>query len=264
MPSMPSVPDETAASLYAETIRWLLSDRAPAYAPLLDLDPVCATLGIIAERRTLRGAAGGVEATIAPLDGNQFRVVVDPEPAGGWERVDEAIQEDVARQRYRFRLAHELCHTLFYDRSGIRPTRRFSVTRREEAFCDRFARALLLPDVALSGCDATPAEVLRIQREYDVSLELCLRAFAEVHAGGVFALLLARRGGAPVLRPQWVSAAELPARWWTADWLQRSLSQRVDGDRAGVIQGRRGALECLWRPLPHRRQVVITAAQLLI
>jgi uncharacterized protein DUF955 len=226
---------------------------------LPDLDGFCAGAGVAVAHRRLRAAVGGVEATLTPLDGNRFGVVVDPEPAGGWPRIDVLLRTDLARQRYRFRLAHELAHTLFYDRSGTRPRRRFPVTAAEEAFCDRYARALLLPDDALANRIVTPAEVLRVQRQYDVSLELCVRAFAEVHSRGFFGLLVANGPSAPVLRPQWVSATGLPARWWTAEWLQRALPHSPSTDRSGVFGSGRNALRCLWRALPQRGQILITA-----
>jgi hypothetical protein len=258
LPTLRAVPAAATAPLYAQQARRAIGEHADA-APLPDLDGFCAAAGVAVARLPLRAAAGGIEATLTPLDGDRFGVVVDPEPAGGWQRIDVRLRADLARHRYRFRLAHELAHTLFYDRSGARPRRRFSVTAAEEAFCDRYARALLLPDDALADRMVTPAEVLRVQREYDVSLELCVRAFADVHGRGFFGLLVANGPSAPVLRPQWVSATGLPARWWTTDWVQRALSYSANTDRSGVLGSGRNALRCLWRALPHRGQVLITA-----
>ncbi|MFN2468673.1 MAG: ImmA/IrrE family metallo-endopeptidase [Gaiellaceae bacterium] len=171
------------------------------------------------------------------------------------------LRADLDRHRYRFRVAHELAHTLFYARPGGRPRRRFAVTGQEEAFCDRVARALLLPDQAVLHRAPTPTALLCVQREYDVSLEMCVRAFAEVHDDVFLGLLVARGSSAPSIRPQWVSSAELPARWWAADWLQGALRHATaTTDHSGLIGVGRRALRCLWRALPQRRQILITAA----
>ena len=261
LPTLRAVPAAAAAPIYAGQTRRAIAGHAGA-APLRDLDGFCATAGVTVARRPLRAAVGGIEATLTPRDGDRFSVVVDPEPAGGWQRIHVPLRGDLARHRYRFRLAHELAHTLFYDRSHGRPRRRFPVTAAEEVFCDRYARALLLPDHALADRMVTPTEVLSVQREYDVSLELCVRAFAEVHGRGFFGLLVANGPSTPVLRPQWVSATGLPARWWTADWVQRALSQSTNTDRTGTLGSGRNALRCLWRALPHRGQILITASAL--
>lgn len=259
VPSLSAVPEAAAASKQAARARQLLAGGTDPRVPLRDLDGLCAAAGILIDRRQLRGAAGGIEATLTPLDGDRFGVVVDPEPPGGWGRIGHpAVAADLERQRFRFRVAHELGHTLFYHRSGQRPRRRFAVTPREEAFCDRFARALLLPDAAVAECSASPAEVVRVQREYDVSLETCVRAFAEVHGERFFGLLVSKGASAPFVRPQWVSPAELPARWWAADWLQRALPHGSTSDRSGLIGSGRKAMRCLWRALPHRGQLLIT------
>jgi hypothetical protein len=256
-----SVPPAAAASLHADLFRRALG-AGIGLEPLRDLDAVCGQLGIEVRRRTLRGAAAGVQATLAPLDDDRFSVAVDPEPAGGWERVADGVRDDLARHRHRFLLAHELGHTLFYERSGAgRPRRRFSVTAAEEEFCDRFARALLLPDGAVAGHCPTPGDVLRVQRRYDVSLELCVRAFAEVHGERFFGLLVVKETGTPRLRPQWMTSGRLSPRWWAADWVQQTLSQgSEDCDGTGVIGSGRRAVRCLWCALPQRRQVLVTSA----
>jgi hypothetical protein len=179
-------------------MRDLLDGQLDREAPMHNLDSICTDANVVVERRRLRGAEGGIEATLTPLDGDRFKIVVDPEPPGGWDRIDPAVRADLERQRHRFRVAHELGHTLFYDRSAGRPRRRVAVTRREEAFCDRFAQALLLPDGAVAKCAPSPGEVLRIQREYDVSLETCVRAFADMHGGVFFGLLVSKGAKRPV------------------------------------------------------------------
>ena len=82
---------------------------------------------------------------------------------------------------------------------------------------------------------------------------------AELHGGLLVALLVAKDVAPPSVRPQWVAPVGLPPRWWTAEWLQRSLSHPASIDRTGLIGSGARALRCLWRALPHRRQVLLTA-----
>ncbi len=142
--ALPAVPGVADAGRHAAYLRRLAA--VPADAPLLDLDAVCAIAGIEVQPARLRGAAGGIEAALTPLPGNRFAVSVDAEPRGGWARFDPGIPRPARAAALPIRAAHEIAHTLFYVRSGDRPRRRFPVSRREEAFCDRFAQALLLPD----------------------------------------------------------------------------------------------------------------------
>lgn len=255
--ALPAIPSAADVRRHAEHLRRLAA--IPDDAPLLDLDAVCAIVGVEAQPAMLRGAAGGIEAALAPLPGNRFAVSVDAEPRGGWARFDPVIRARLEPQRYRFRVAHEIGHTLFYLRSGDRPRRRFPVSRREEVFCDRFAQALLLPDCVVASDVATPARLLELQERYDVSLEMCARAFAELHGGLLVALLIAKDVSPPSLRPQWVAPVGLPPRWWTDEWLQRALTHPASVDRLGLIGSGARALRCLWRGLPHRRQVLLTA-----
>lgn len=158
--ALPTVPSAADAARHAGHLRRLAAVRADA--PLLDLDAVCDIAGIEAQPARLRGADGGIEAALTPLPDNRFAACVDAEPRGGWARFDPRIRARLEPQRYRFRVAHEIAHTLFYVRSGHRPRRRFPVSRREEAFCDRFAQALLLPDFVVASGAPTPARLLQL------------------------------------------------------------------------------------------------------
>ncbi len=90
-----------------------------------------------ADLRPLRAPDGGIEACTIPSALYGFRFMVDDRVAGqlGPGRGE---QSEVAR----FRLAHEVGHTLFF-RPGTPPSRRVPPTEDEERFCDDFATALL-------------------------------------------------------------------------------------------------------------------------
>ena len=141
--ALPAVPGVADAARHAAYLRRLAA--VPADVPLLDLDAVCAIAGIEVQPARLRGAAGGIEAALTPLPGNRFAVSVDAEPRGGWARFDPGIPRPARAAALPIpRRARDRTHA--DDRYGDRPRRRFPVSRREEAFCDRFAQALLLPD----------------------------------------------------------------------------------------------------------------------
>jgi len=86
------------------------------------------------------------------------------------------------RGRMRFSVAHEIGHTLFPDCAETVRTR--GLTEREDSWqlellCNLAAAEILMPIGAAVGLDREPVRidnVLRLQREYDVSTEaICLR-----------------------------------------------------------------------------------------
>jgi hypothetical protein len=130
--------------------------------------------------RDLAVTERGPEALLIPLEGDRFRIAVDPTPRSGWQCRPSGERAPVARHRFRFRVAHELGHTFFYSRCGDRrPSRVSRGSSEEEMFCDRFARALLLPDAVLEKCTEV-STLAQVHRDYGVSLEVTVRAFAEI------------------------------------------------------------------------------------
>lgn len=127
----------------------------------------------------LRSDVGGAEAMLVPVSNDAFSILVDPRPLGGWPHVSEADRVVLERRRLRFRTAHELGHVLFYSRSsGGAPHRRSMPSPAEEAFCDRFAAALLLPPSLLH--DGLPSAELAysLAARFDVSVHLVARSIA--------------------------------------------------------------------------------------
>jgi|GEM_PF-3775737 len=105
--------------------------------------------------------------------------------------------------RWRFTLAHELGHTLFFFSGPNGPERIFPrplgplspLTRREEGLCDAFAAALLVPDVFI--CDLrshspTMADIiqtsLRLQVTPDVLIRRLLHDFRVMQDRAVYAV----------------------------------------------------------------------------
>lgn len=212
-PAFSAVPGVREATRLAGEMRGLL---APARGPT-DV-ALCARAARTEIRETTLGAGrGGLQGMLVPLDGDRFRIAIDPTPRGGWGGIDPGWQRVIAVRRARFLLAHELGHTLFYRRTGGIPSRSLDRgSAAEEKFCDEFARALLVPAVA-SG--VTAQEVHAHHHCYNVSLELAARAAAL--QGGAARLTLWRWDGeAPGRR------ATLHVQWSSDDRLATELAVR--------------------------------------
>lgn len=171
-----AVPDIEGAATLAAAVRGRALGESRRDAPLDDFRSVTGETVRISTRR-LTAASGGDEAMLLVRPGG-FDILVDPEPKGGWQ---DDRTTDTERHRFRFRVAHELAHTVFYDRRWETPRRRLGDSERQEAFADAFARALLVPPTAARAVAATPSGVVYLQRRFDVSLEVAARALAAAH-----------------------------------------------------------------------------------
>lgn len=128
----------------------------------------------------LRASEGGCEALLIPTKGNRFSIVVDPTPRGGFDEGHPCWRQTLLA-RLRFRIAHEIGHSFFYDRDGDVPARQGSGSRAEELFCDCFACALLVPLSVLPRIKVTPRAVFALAKRYKVSVEVVARVVAAYH-----------------------------------------------------------------------------------
>lgn len=126
---------------------------------------------------------GGHEALLVPKVEGGFDILVDPRPRHGRAVHDEVAHQRLSRRRVRFRIAHEIGHSFFYDRR-CRPARRLlNHSDAEERFCDAFASALLVPPTTVTRRAATPKTVSYLSSKLDVSVELAGRAVAKSNPG---------------------------------------------------------------------------------
>jgi hypothetical protein len=204
-----SVPSRSEAEDLAMEVRRIWRAGAPD-APLRDLSGICRAGRFRVIERTLSAAAGGGEALLSPEPHNRFEIWVDPEPRGGWDRVPASRRPALRRHRIRFRVAHEIAHSFFYDRGSEAPVRLVPDSDAQEQFADNFARALLLPRVAIGDQPLMPKDVVRLQRRYDVSLEVAVRAVASAQPRRRWGLLFCSFDQGPSrLHEQW-SSGPLP------------------------------------------------------
>lgn len=230
-------------------------------APLENLDDVTGLGPFRIEKTRLRAAAGGLEALLIPEESGYFRILVDPEPPGGWRpSLDAELVAEIARHRIRFRLAHELGHSFFYGRTARGFHRYVSDSPEQERFCDEFASALLLPPEVVAQAEPTASEIVRLHQEYDVSVEMAARAVTAAHGDRLACwILIARDADSPPTR-QWVSEATYCVDR-RPSWLRHLVARaRRDGHVHDIVSWpRRGAGEVQAIHLEGRQQVVAVA-----
>jgi hypothetical protein len=209
-----SVPNRSATRRLAERVRRVVhQDNADGAAT--DLASICRTGRFRVHERRLDAAGGGPEAMLSPERRDRFDVWVDPTPRGGWTHIPQALRPTLRRQRVRFRVAHEIGHSFFFRRTDGEPCRVLRDSPEQEAFADDFARMLLVPPAAVARTPPIPRVIVSLQKRFDVSLEVAVRAFAALHPDVAVALLLWAEGSEPAsnhLTIQW--ADPIGARVW--------------------------------------------------
>ena len=243
------VPGPDAAAEYALEVRRRVLGSSRLLAPLRDLTPCYRAGRFRVRERQLSGHAGGDEGLLLPAPRDRFDVWIDPTPRGGWESVPPHIKEPLRRHRARFRTAHELAHSFFFDRGHGTPRRRQRNSVRQEDFCDAFARALLVPPPAAGRVAPSADAVIRLQRRFDVSLEVAARALAGAHPGVlvfVFYWQVGREIAASTASVQWQSSAVR-----VDDAITSVVAQAVGASRTIEVD------RCSARYLPRRRQAIV-------
>jgi hypothetical protein len=206
-PSLDRVPRLSEAARLAKDLREAVLGLERLAAPLTDLDGILDLGRLQVFDAQLSAEEGSQEAMLVPLPNDEFAISVDPTPRGGWDCVRPPLRDELRRHRVRFRIAHEIAHTLFYARSAGEPRRSVLDSPAQEAFCDEFARALLVPPWVAAALPLTVRAIFDVQRRFDVSLEVAARSMAAAHGRGAAIALWYRPSGADYLRLQWSSPA---------------------------------------------------------
>ncbi len=203
--SLDPVPLAPAPGQVAAAVREALGQEQSG---ALDLEQLCLRLNIDLREVSLGGSAGGREGLLVPLPGNAFAAAIDPTPSNGWASASGSAVDRGRRHRFRFRAAHEIGHTFFFDRHpGAEPVRRVFDSLAQERFCDQFANSLLVPSqVAREVSD--PSGLIEMQVDYDVSLEVAARAVCSARPTQWIAIWHDDHGGETL--PQWSSNGHFP------------------------------------------------------
>jgi hypothetical protein len=243
----------------AKLRREFASDAEP-----VDVDRLAESLGcqLVPRGDDRRGSV--IEATLRPRSSvDQFILEVNPVPRHGWGDLPPERQKSLARHRRRFRIAHEIGHTYFFDRKpGRGPRRKQPWTHSEENWCDGFARELLVSGRAVKFLPGTADSVFEVQGQFDVSLEVAARAVAAAHPYLDVALWFWTAEDDPVptaLVHQWSNRVTLPALrvWREGALVQRALSKGRAQGSAPDLRGRSGPTRGAARSDPQRRQLVV-------
>jgi hypothetical protein len=126
------------AEALAESLRYRLGVRDDELTGRT-LRALCAAGGFAVRPAAIRSRHGAATALLVPEDVGGFTILVD-------EGMRSGGTGDLFRNRYaRFLIAHEIGHSVFYDRSAQPPRRLVLATRDEEEFCNVFAARLLAP-----------------------------------------------------------------------------------------------------------------------
>lgn len=123
----------TSGLLFVPHLDWVerFTDILVTTAGTADAFVIAEQLSIPVRFCLLDGAAGGMVAALIPDIEHPFTVLC--------ERAQPSDRADCVR----FRVAHELAHTMFYDWSLCPPRQVRRGCVMEERFCDTFAAALL-------------------------------------------------------------------------------------------------------------------------
>lgn len=145
----------------------------------LDVISMISKLGYQVEMTPLAADAGRLEASIVPSRFSTFSIRVDDRltPTGAWEGSGSAnSMAGACRAAVRFRAAHELGHTFFFERTEP-PMRHRDADQAEERFCDDFAACVLVaPGLAAMAVARDPAAVVALAVHHDAPIEQVLRS----------------------------------------------------------------------------------------
>ena len=241
------VPPLSEAVRLAAAVRATDRDQSDAF----NVEAYCRRSGIAVCDDRIGSGRGGHEALLVPTDAGSFRIIVDS--TMGRTR---ARRDPVQHHRRRFRIAHELGHTLFYATSAGRPVRLFEGgSQNEEDFCDEFARSLLAPSPRTS---VSAGEVVALHQRYEVSVEVAARSAAASLSGPRIALWW------------WPEADEFPPgvleQWTSDDAVSRDLGvipykatpRRLAELLAAACQNGMASSAAL---LPERRQALAVVSR---
>ncbi len=220
------------------------------HAPLVDLRDICRVGGFRVIERELSGDVGGIEAALLPRARNHFHIWVDPTPYGGWDKIQPGMRPAVHRHRVRFRVAHEIAHSFFFRRDGGLPRRVLLDSPEQEDFADVFASALLIPPDVARATQPTAESILALHDQYDVSLQVAVRAVVEAQQG-VSAVLVYWPGGAAA------SIDKVELQWCTEDrsrdWCDAIKAIGTSHDQGALLMPSRQQL--LWVNYPPSARV---------
>lgn len=257
-----AVPGKETAVEIAEEVRKAVFGAASATQVACDLHEVCRHGGFLPRRVDRAFSDTSHDALLIPRADGQFSIVVDPIP-----KAETSLSVDIIRHRNRFRIAHEIGHSFFYDRSFSPPRRLTRPSAEEEEFCDEFASALLVPRHVAKVQTADPRSIFELQKLHDVSVEVAARSVARVSPDITIVGLLwkSHPSTGPGMRVVWSAG---PRYLPTGVRLKSTVVDRAAtvGDASAVerlnVGGLRGNYRVTASRLHGRKQLVAVVTEL--
>lgn len=179
-PQLAAVPSLLIATEIASEIRRYSLGLENAESNPCDINRLCQLGGFRVKRLSLVESPKDHQALLVPRIDGGFDILVDPSVAhiGGVET--GASVSEIEFHRFRYRIAHEIGHSFFFDRKSRPPIRLIESSKAEEEFCDRFASALLVPPNIVRNMPISAQTIFELRRRYNVSAEVAGRCFARV------------------------------------------------------------------------------------
>jgi hypothetical protein len=253
--SLSGVPAAEAAADLARELRTRVLGERFADDGWCDLRRMVVAGGFCVVSRVFARDGGGHEALLVPWSDGSFRILVDPFPPGA-----QAVTRDLIERRNRFRIAHEIAHSFFYDRKCAPAQRLVPGSPEEELFCDHFASALLVPPCAARAAAMEPETMFDLHQRFQVSVEAAARAFARAHPEAcVIGLMWAPSpAGRPAHRIVWKAGTQFVPKGARLSPLvdAAALEGRAVGTEKLGVGELRGEFRIAAARMAGRRQVV--------
>jgi hypothetical protein len=201
-----TVPDDNVAFQLAAEVRNACRDETMPTSRVCDIESICKKSGFVVKQISLSDSGASYEALLIPKLNGNFEILVDPKVGLTNNSDENGLLSAVKLRRFRFRVAHEIGHSFFYDRTKKPPSRIFPLSKSEEHFCDQFASALLLPIDMLKTLPINAPTILALRNEFVVSAHVAAMALARYHPNcTIMALLWGKnpRDGIEDLRVVW-------------------------------------------------------------
>ena len=225
------------------------------------ISTVCEAGGFQFRVGRIDGGPHRYEGLLLALPDGGFAITVDPYLANG-------ISEETARHRIRFRLAHEIGHSFFFDRERTPAKRLDPPSAAEEGIlsglCLRPSRSA--PSVA-AKTPLTASGLISLKKRYDVSLQVASFALAFSRPDLSVALLeWARAPTKPekAMRVVWGASrdtyipqfASVPEDWLAAAAAGPGRTTVIPNFRLGGLRGECQITVSPWREGRYRRSLL--------
>jgi len=174
------VPPLTVATELAMQVRRCAFNEKYEKVPC-NIEIVCKLGGFRVKHFRFVKSQNDHQALLVPIEDGNFEIIVDPSIRSVGNNESDVVIPDLELHRLRFRIAHEIGHSFFYDRNVRPPKRLIDSGKQEELFCDHFASVLLVPPSVVATMPIKASSVLKIRKLYSVSAEVAGRSLARMN-----------------------------------------------------------------------------------